>query len=780
VVAGNDESISVHDVPLLPETLSVDFLGGHAELTSLADVVSESGIFNGASAAGAIIGGSEFCPPDLGGFCFPVAGFAQTEIRFEVIESPVHLLLNTQLTTLITNSEAQGSIASASVHLSSQQQSQIFHVEACTPCGLPAAISETFETELGIGLYFLNVTGFKSNEATTNWNFNLLLGDMRWVDPVDGNFSDGAKWSAGRPPAADESALITETGSYTITLDQNVTHRTLNAHGSGVNAAIDLAGNTYTLDEISLGGFGGDSGTMTFADSGGIVSVAAAAAAAADEFPAVTASTLNPADARLVTALLRADKGFKLNLVDVPTLTDDVQIKDDGQVLVKGNGRLYVNDAAVIDGEEPGAGQYHLIVENGGQFGNNTGASVVLAPEFASVAEVRIKDDGSFWRTQSLTVAKKGDARQFVDDGAALHANEIVIGAEMGSSGILDIHRGHVEGGDVVLGAESGSFGALSVSGGGSFTQTDPQGMSVGKAGNGSLSIDGQGTKVVLRALSLGVESSGRGEVSITNGGELMIASQLRAGVDGTANVVVNGGKLVREGTAVSTGQSIIQVGSEVDVQSGQFVERRLLTVNGKLRIEPGMGEVGVGPFANPLPGLVVVDAGGTLAGNGTIIGGAAALNGGVIQFPQSHIFPGNSPGTLTIDGNFEQVGGVLGIEIAGTGPGQFDVLKVTGDVSLAGELLLHFIEGFAPRQGDEFMFLDVDGALAGAFANIEVRGLLPGFQFDLRPGAGGLAMVALNDGVSVPEPASVAILLVGMLGGLIRQRRSHRAGQAQ
>lgn len=59
---------------------------------------------------------------------------------------------------------------------------------------------------------------------------------------------------------------------------------------------------------------------------------------------------------------------------------------------------------------------------------------------------------------------------------------------------------------------------------------------------------------------------------------------------------------------------------------------------------------------------------GGTLNGSGTIsgpvlLGTAAALN------------PGNSPGTLTINGNLTSSGKMI-FEIGGLGVGQFDDLK--------------------------------------------------------------------------------------------------------
>jgi hypothetical protein len=214
-------------------------------------------------------------------------------------------------------------------------------------------------------------------------------------------------------------------------------------------------------------------------------------------------------------------------------------------------------------------------------------------------------------------------------------------------------------------------------------------------------------------------------------------------------------------------------------VRAGFFSESRLLNVNGVLVIDPVKGAASVGPNVSINFGALTVGPGGTLQGNGVIFGNVNVA-GGTSNFDPARIFPGFSPGTLTIDGDYEQHGGLLGIEIAGTVPGEFDVLKVTGDVTLRGDLVLHFIDGFAPRQGDEFMFLDVDGALSGQFANIQLRGLRPGFQFDLRPDAGGLTMIALNDGIAVPEPLSSMLLVLGGLAMLRLRRRRITSPRAE
>ena len=70
-----------------------------------------------------------------------------------------------------------------------------------------------------------------------------------------------------------------------------------------------------------------------------------------------------------------------------------------------------------------------------------------------------------------------------------------------------------------------------------------------------------------------------------------------------------------------------------------------------------------------------LVNPGALLGGHGII--GGNLLNSGVVS-------PGNSPGTLTIRGDYTQnATGTLRIEVAGSSPGQYDVLAVNGRANL-------------------------------------------------------------------------------------------------
>ena len=106
------------------------------------------------------------------------------------------------------------------------------------------------------------------------------------------------------------------------------------------------------------------------------------------------------------------------------------------------------------------------------------------------------------------------------------------------------------------------------------------------------------------------------------------------------------------------------------------------------------------------------VNASGLLGGNGVI--GGDVTNGGIVS-------PGHSLGTLTVNGNYTQTAnGTLRIEIAGTAPGQFDLLAVGGHASLAGTLQLLRLGNFQLHVGDTVTFLTAQDGVSGTFSTIQ------------------------------------------------------------
>ncbi|TSA34114.1 MAG: hypothetical protein D4R65_06725 [Verrucomicrobiaceae bacterium] len=104
----------------------------------------------------------------------------------------------------------------------------------------------------------------------------------------------------------------------------------------------------------------------------------------------------------------------------------------------------------------------------------------------------------------------------------------------------------------------------------------------------------------------------------------------------------------------------------------------------------------------------IIIDALAQMTGHGL-------LNGDLLN--QGTVAPGNSPGTLTISGNFTQTStGTLQIQIAS--PTVFDQLVVSGTASLAGTLQVESYGGYQLQYGEQFTFLHA-GSITGQFDSI-------------------------------------------------------------
>jgi hypothetical protein len=76
--------------------------------------------------------------------------------------------------------------------------------------------------------------------------------------------------------------------------------------------------------------------------------------------------------------------------------------------------------------------------------------------------------------------------------------------------------------------------------------------------------------------------------------------------------------------------------------------------------------------------------------------------------------------------------------------------IVITGDADLTNTtLVLQFVNGFAPHQGDRFPFVEVQGQITGAFAAVETVGLGPGASFTVDAQTG--TATALTDAVALP-----------------------------
>jgi fibronectin-binding autotransporter adhesin len=180
---------------------------------------------------------------------------------------------------------------------------------------------------------------------------------------------------------------------------------------------------------------------------------------------------------------------------------------------------------------------------------------------------------------------------------------------------------------------------------------------------------------------------------------------------------------------------SSLQVFNNLTVTSGNFnVPSGEGTIMGGNVITPGNfnkngagtlninSSFGVGGAANVNAGALMVNgtfavANGLRVMQNALLGGVGIIRGNVIN--NGTVAPGNSPGTLTINGTYTQTSsGTLEIEAAS--PGNFDRLVVSGAANLAGTLRFLPTGGFRPAYGQQFAFLQA-ASISGGFDSIVV-----------------------------------------------------------
>ncbi|MGQ0628159.1 MAG: right-handed parallel beta-helix repeat-containing protein, partial [Phycisphaerales bacterium] len=202
-----------------------------------------------------------------------------------------------------------------------------------------------------------------------------------------------------------------------------------------------------------------------------------------------------------------------------------------------------------------------------------------------------------------------------------------------------------------------------------------------------------------LRAPSVRVANlpGGRGELNISGPGARLLVpdDSLSVGFLGEGSMTISGGATATTRIA-SVGDQPGSMGTVVVEGPGSvWTVPFFLTVNnGRVTIRDGATlNVGFGAFLLQH---------GVIDGNGTI-------NGALVNF--GSIEPGNSPGTLTVNGDYTQLGeiedlgpasGLLRMQVESVTPNQFDRLIVTGQTQLGGGLIVESPVGGFPAPPPE------------------------------------------------------------------------------
>lgn len=181
---------------------------------------------------------------------------------------------------------------------------------------------------------------------------------------------------------------------------------------------------------------------------------------------------------------------------------------------------------------------------------------------------------------------------------------------------------------------------------------------------------------------------------------------------------VASGGRLVIEGNLTGNGVLVGDVevtGSVIGSDTGYAIPNLLVLSGDAVVFGRGRTTFDVGlDFGNgrrlSAPDGVEFGAGAVVRGSGTVAG--SVINAGRIE-------PGNSPGSLLVEGNLTLAStSRLVMELGGTMPGiDYDRIRADGDLIFGGELVLT-LAGLV-RAGDSFQLFTAGGTMSGAFSSV-------------------------------------------------------------
>jgi outer membrane autotransporter protein len=517
------------------------------------------------------------------------------------------------------------------------------------------------------------------------------------------NYSGGTTISAGTILAASDNALgsglvtlgggtLALTGAPTLGNDIDLTAAATIRFDAGatgtLNGTITTNGQTLTLNTLGTGTINDDIDGSTSS----IVKLGAGTLTLSGDNSGLTGDAI-VSDGRLdITGKLGSNQGR----------IDYAGGDPDGTATVRIVGPDASWTAIVVEVGHASSGM--LIIENRGRVSSTMGAAV--AGNIGGTGSVVVSGTGSTWENSTLTsIGHYGNGSLVIEDGGSV-----------------------VSHGMAVIGGATYGTGTAEVSGGGSHWTSDT--LSIGREGNGTLTVaEGGEISVTGATLDLASQAGSFGTLNIgaASGGAARAAGTVDAASvtfgPGTGTLVFNhtgnpnGSDLAFDSSLIGQGTILHENGTTSLTGDNSGFTGTTTVSAGTLLVNNTLGSAAA---------TLAVEAGGTLGGSGTV-GGNATVDG--------TLSAGNSPGTLTVNGNLVLNGGSTSVfelnspgVVGGTGAGGNDLVKVGGDLTLGGNL-----DARAAAAGYYRLF-DYDGTLSGDFASGTVTG------------TGGFTPVAPND----------------------------------
>lgn len=629
---------------------------------------------------------------------------------------------------------------------------------------------------------------------------------------------DGGTVNAGMLRVGNFSdATMTQTAG-----DVNIGTEAIVGHEAGSNSTYTISGGTFDTGTDS-GAVDPDlevgySGTGTFNQSGGVVTVA-------DELVIGHNSTGN-GKVNLSGGTLNVSKDAGTGVY--------VGFRGTGELAVSGTGQLSTQSVVSVGTD---VGSIGTVTQTGGSISAH---QVILAD--AAGAQATYSMQGGTLNTASHLYVGESDMATYTQTGG-----DVTVGGQfrVNHGSMATINNGTLHSVDSLRIGTSGGLSSMTQNGG--LVKTDEY-FAIGSGGNGTYTITG-GTleaKAVSRGLYVGTEAGATGSMNQSGGhvdvGDLVVGNgsaqsgeyMLSNGRIDARDRIVVGNHVV--GTFTQTGGRVDSLNATIIVGNTAGADGSHYQVDGGLTETSGLwvGNYGDATFTQTggyvdASGVVIAREatstasysleGGRLWSSGTVsfgdgvgsfeldggildvntldaTGGSFTFTSGTLQADQilgmnlamsdglldvgtlngdlsmsgGILAPGNSPGVMTITGDYLLSGGMLDMELAGLSQGtEFDFVDINGNWTITGgDLQVSLLGGFTPTVGNSFDLFDFN-SLTGTFDNLFLPTLTGSLAWDTSS-LYTSGTISVLDATAVPEPSTFAFIAIGM--GLFAWRR--------
>ena len=433
-----------------------------------------------------------------------------------------------------------------------------------------------------------------------------------------------------------------------------------------------------------------------------------------------------------------------------------------GTLTTSGGGVMQTVNSAVLDGSTHGAitiadGSTYLAAPGTANditgtlnLGTATGGTLALGGNMRLVGDTTLSGPGSLILTAGSQIGTNGNGFTLTNDSTIQGAG--LIGANVGSL----YGNGNVTNNGVI----DAVGGTLNVAGTGTVTNN----------ANGTLEASNGSTLHVSAPLSASNFSGGElsgGSYEAFNG-TVQIDSFGSTGGEVTtnaANVVLSGPSAeitdAANKNALANFQDNLASGSFTVEDGQQFVTASAFA---------NAGAVEVGGSSSFTTAGIYVQSGGTTQVDGTLtatggqvninagtLSGTGAVAGNVNIAANGTLSPGDSgPGTISIGGDYTQLG-TLDEEIAGTSAsGMFDMTAITGMAAIGGATLdISLLNGYMPaaNSSNSYVILTATGGRTGMFGTVDFMNLAAGDTFSVDYSNPNEVILDVNGQSTSPTP---------------------------